>query len=88
MSQQELEAHAPLPVSRKSAPPLRGLLGAPLTLRDGRCMGVITLSDKYEGEFNDNDQAVLVQLAQMASVAIENRKLDLCGRARSQSSQG
>jgi signal transduction histidine kinase len=71
MSQQELEAQAP-PLAAHEIIPLRGLLAAPLTLRDGRCMGLIALSDKYEGEFNDDDQAVLVQLAQMASVAIEN----------------
>jgi len=54
------------------APPLRGWLAAPLTGRDGRNLGVVQLSDRCAGEFTDDDEAVLVQLAQMASIAIEN----------------
>jgi signal transduction histidine kinase/DNA-binding response OmpR family regulator len=54
---------------------LRGWMAAPLTSRDGRNLGLIQLSDKYEGEFTEQDEAVLVQLAQMVSVAIENRQL-------------
>jgi PAS domain S-box-containing protein len=56
-------------------PPMRGWLAAPLIGRDGRHMGVIQLSDKYEGEFTENDESILVQLAQMASVAVENARL-------------
>src|SRR5207249_10669728 len=50
----------------------RYFLSAPPTGRDGRNMGFIQLSDKLEGDFTDDDEAVLVQLAQMASIAIEN----------------
>ena len=39
---------------------------------DGRNIGLIALSDKYEGEFTADDEAMLVQLAQTASIAIEN----------------
>ena len=53
-------------------PPMRGWLAAPLTGRDGRNMGLLQLSDKYEGDFNNDDEAILVQLAQMASIALEN----------------
>lgn len=56
-------------------PPLRGWLAAPLTLRDGRSAGLIQLSDKHEGEFTEKDEAILVQLAQMAAVAIDNAQL-------------
>lgn len=56
-------------------PPLRGWLAAPLVGRDGRNMGLLQLSDKYEGEFTEDDEAMLVQLAQMASVAVENARL-------------
>jgi signal transduction histidine kinase/CheY-like chemotaxis protein len=56
-------------------PPLRGWLAAPLVGRDGRNIGLIQLSDKCEGEFTKEDEAILVQLAQMASVAIENARL-------------
>ncbi|HMB95716.1 MAG TPA: response regulator, partial [Tepidisphaeraceae bacterium] len=71
MTQGELEASAPL-LAPDNGPPLRGLLAAPLTGRDGRNMGLVFLSDKFEGEFSEDDQAMLVQLAQLASVAIEN----------------
>ncbi|MDQ3606355.1 MAG: ATP-binding protein, partial [Gemmatimonadota bacterium] len=56
-------------------PPLRGWLAAPLIGRDGRNLGVIQLSDRYEGEFTAEDEAILVQLAQLASVTIENSQL-------------
>jgi signal transduction histidine kinase/DNA-binding response OmpR family regulator len=76
MTHTELDAHSPAPppggADPQSIPPLRGMLAAPLTGRDGRNMGLVLLSDKVDGEFNDDDEAVLVQLAQMASVAIEN----------------
>ena len=56
-------------------PPLRGWLAVPLIRRDGRNLGVIHLSDKYEGEFTEEDEAILIQLAQIASIAIENIQL-------------
>jgi signal transduction histidine kinase len=56
-------------------PPLRGLLAAPLRARDGTTLGVIQLSDRLSGEFSPEDQAILIQLAQMASIAIENARL-------------
>jgi signal transduction histidine kinase/CheY-like chemotaxis protein len=56
-------------------PPLRGWLAAPLLGRDGSNFGLVQLSDKYEGEFDDDDEAVLVQLAQFASAAVENARL-------------
>ncbi|BAC89180.1 PAS domain-containing sensor histidine kinase [Gloeobacter violaceus] len=56
-------------------PPLRGWLAAPLVARDGRNIGLIQLSDKCEEEFTAEDEAIVVQLAQMASVAIENARL-------------
>ena len=56
-------------------PPLNGWLAAPLVGRDGRNLGLIQVSDKYEGDFTAEDEFILVQLAQMASVAIENAGL-------------
>lgn len=53
-------------------PPLRNLLAAPICARDGRCFGVVMLSDRIDGEFTAEDEAVLVQLAQIASVCIRN----------------
>ncbi|MBW3628296.1 MAG: response regulator, partial [Gemmatimonadetes bacterium] len=75
MSQAELEAHpawsGPGGASSRR-PPLRGWLAAPLVGRDGRNLGLIELSDRVEGEFTEHDEAILVQLAQLASVAVEN----------------
>jgi signal transduction histidine kinase len=49
-----------------------GWLAAPLTGRDGRNMGLLHLLDKNGGEFTEDDEAVVTQLAQMSSIAIEN----------------
>ncbi|NKE73397.1 PAS domain S-box protein [Candidatus Manganitrophus noduliformans] len=78
MTQAELEAHPRWRGYGKHAgahPPLRGWLAAPLVGRDGKNIGLIQLSDKYEGEFTQQDEAILVQMAQLASNAIENARL-------------
>jgi CheY-like chemotaxis protein len=51
-----------------------GWLAAPLTGRDGRRFGWVHLTgrDPADGEFGDEDKTILTQLAQMASIAIEN----------------
>jgi PAS domain S-box-containing protein len=54
-------------------PPLRGLLGAKLTASDGRPGGLIVLSDKTSGgEFTADDQILLAQLANIASLGLRN----------------
>ena len=78
MTQEELEKHPAYQWFGEEAadhPPLRGWLAAPLVGQDGRNIGLIQLSDKFEGQFTAEDEAILVQLAQMASVAIENARL-------------
>lgn len=78
MTQQELEAHPAFKGFGEAAdrhPPMRGWLAAPLIGRDGNNIGVLQLSDRYECEFTGTDEAILVQLAQMASVALENARL-------------
>jgi PAS domain S-box-containing protein len=78
LTQAELEAHPRWQSFGKEAknhPPMRGWLAAPLVGRDGKNIGLIQLSDKYEGDFTAADEAILVQLAQMASVAVENARL-------------
>ena len=75
LTQAQLEAHSHWRGFGKEAsrhPPMRGWLAVPLVGSDGRNIGLIQLSDRYEGEFTPDDEAILVQLAQMASVAIEN----------------
>jgi len=44
----------------------------PLVARDGRNMGVLQVGDKAGGEFSQEEEDVLIQLAQMTSIAIEN----------------
>jgi signal transduction histidine kinase/CheY-like chemotaxis protein len=78
MTQAELEGHSGWARSGQRAddhPFMRGYLAAPLVGRDGRNIGLIQLSAKHEGEFTEDDESVLVQLAQMGSVAIENARL-------------
>jgi signal transduction histidine kinase/ActR/RegA family two-component response regulator len=78
MTQAELELHPKWLGFGKEAekhPPMRGWLAAPLIGRNGHNIGLIQLSDKYEGEFTEEDEAIIVQLAQMASIAIENTRL-------------
>jgi signal transduction histidine kinase len=52
--------------------PSRSWLAAPLVGRNGARIGLLHVCDKKTGAFDENDEAILVQLAQMASVAIEN----------------
>jgi len=52
--------------------PMNGILAVPITSPQGGLLGVLVLSDKINGEFTADDEAILVQLAQIASVSIEN----------------
>ena len=53
-------------------PPLPDYLAAPLIGRDGSNLGLIQLSHKCDGTaFTAEDEAILVQLAQMASSTVE-----------------
>ena len=84
MTQAELEGHpawhaghdtgSSSDLSNQSVP-ARGWLAAPLISNDGRNLGLIQLSDKFVGEFTEEDEAILIQLAQLASVAVENARL-------------
>ena len=80
MTQAELEAHPrwrAFGVHASGHPPLRGWLAAPMVSRDGRNLGLIQLSDKQDGdEFDASDEAMLVQLAQVASAAVEQSLTD------------
>jgi signal transduction histidine kinase/DNA-binding response OmpR family regulator len=74
MSEAELRQHPDWEiVSGVKIPPVHGgMLAAPLVSRAGTNLGVTYLCDRYEGPFTHDDEAVLTQLAQMASVAVEN----------------
>ena len=50
-------------------------LVTPLVGRNGRTMGIIRLWGKKVGKFTESDEAILTQLAQLCSVALENARL-------------
>lgn len=74
MTEAELHRHPDWEIVRNvDIPPIRGgMLTAPLCGRDGNNLGVIYLCEREEGEFTSDDEAILVQLAQMGSIALEN----------------
>ena len=49
-----------------------GWLAASLCGRDGHPMGLLHLLDKDEGDFSEEDETILIQLAQMSAIAMEN----------------
>jgi signal transduction histidine kinase/DNA-binding response OmpR family regulator len=74
LTQAEIDADPDLRIAAEESggPPRRGFLAAPITERDGRVLGIVQVSDRARGDFTDGDEAALVQLAQLASVAIQN----------------
>lgn len=52
--------------------PLNGLLGAPLIGRDCHVEGVIMITDKAEGDFTEEDEVLLSQLASLASLGFQH----------------
>jgi PAS domain S-box-containing protein len=78
LTQDELEAHPSFRDFGKHAdrhPPMRGWLAAPLIDADGKGIGLIQLSDKYEGEFSAEDEELVVHLAQLAVLAIDGSRV-------------
>ena len=71
----ELEAIPAWRELAREALPMRGWLAAPLIGRNGKTLGFLQLSDKNEGDFTEEEVHILVQLTQVASVAIENARL-------------
>ena len=79
LTQAELETHPRwrgFADHAASHPPMRGWLAAPLVARDGGNLGVIQLSDRLEGEFDEEDESLLVQMAQIASIALDRIQTD------------
>ncbi|RYY02622.1 MAG: PAS domain S-box protein [Gammaproteobacteria bacterium] len=75
LTQAELEAHPNWKAFSSSAekhPPMRGWLAVPLIGHGDKNLGLLQLSDKYEGEFTQDDEAILIQLAAVAAAGIEN----------------
>jgi PAS domain S-box-containing protein len=65
----------PITSDRPAAPTAHDGIRSPLIGGDGECVGVVQLTGKYEGEFTASDEALLTQLTQTASVALERQKL-------------
>ncbi|MHB1294696.1 MAG: PAS domain S-box protein [Anaerolineae bacterium] len=53
-------------------PTVRGLLAAPLVDRQGELLGAIMASGKLDGEFDESDEALLVELATMTSLSLQH----------------
>jgi len=78
LTQAELEAHPDwrgFGAARERHPPMRGWLAVPLRRGDGSNLGVLQLSDRLEGEFTAEDEALLAHIAFLAAAAIENVRL-------------
>lgn len=77
LTQRQLEAHPRwrgLGEAAAQHPPLDGWLAVPMVGRNGQNLGLVQLSGAYSGAFTAEDEAVLVQLARLASVSIENAR--------------
>jgi len=57
---------------------------APLLARDGTLLGTIRVSSERNTDFSESDRALIMQLAQLASGAIENARLLETARAATQ----
>jgi len=78
LTQEELENHPRwngLSDKNTRHPPMRGWLAVPLKDPAGNNLGLLQLSDKHEGEFDQDDLAVAQQFAQMAAAVLENNRL-------------
>ena len=78
LTQDELEAHPDwkgFGAHAPGHPAMRGWLAVPLIGHDGRNIGVLQASDKYQGDFTGEDEAILTQLAAIAATGFENARL-------------
>jgi PAS domain S-box-containing protein len=86
LTQDELERRPDwaAPAGGDGPPPMRGFLGVPLVGREGRNLGLIQLSDRFEGDFDARDERLLTSLAQFTAMAIEQLRLhaDLAYQSR------
>ncbi|NPV07460.1 MAG: PAS domain S-box protein [Anaerolineae bacterium] len=72
LTDQELRSHPDWWGLPEGHPPLRGLLGARTVDASGRPNGVILVSDSLNGEFTEEDEAALSQLAAVASLGLRH----------------
>jgi PAS domain S-box-containing protein len=58
-----------------AVPLTNGWLAVPIVGRNGQSIGLIQLADKNDGDFTPLDEAILVQLARLAAIAVDNALL-------------
>jgi len=76
MSLAQLQAHPNWAKTAASgAMPAAGLLAAPLIGADDSSVGMLFLCDRRGGDFDADDEAICVQVAQLAAAAIERHRL-------------
>ncbi len=78
LTQQELEEHPELRGLGRNVDkttPMRGWMAVPLVDRGGKNLGLLQLSDRYDGEFDAADLAIAQQFAQMTVTVLETNRL-------------
>ena len=75
LESQEVSARIAISEAEPVTPAAGRSITADLTALDGRLLGYIELAGRSEREFTSLDEALLTQLAQMASAAVERRAL-------------
>lgn len=74
LTQAELEAHPEwrnFGTEQGKHPPMRGWIARPLIGSDGLNYGLIQVSDRMEGDFTEEDEQHLAQLADLTSAALD-----------------
>lgn len=74
LTQAELEAHPEwrnFGTEQGQHPPMRGWMARPLIGSDGLNYGLIQVSDRIEGDFTEEDEQHLAQLADLTSAALD-----------------
>lgn len=74
LTQAELEAHPEwkgFGLEAGKHPPMRGWLAAPLIDNKGVNWGLLQLSDKVEGEYDEDDEMAVRSFAKLVSLALE-----------------
>jgi PAS domain S-box-containing protein len=72
LSDQQLRTHSAWWGLPEDHAPLRGLLGARLVDAEGGANGLIMVTDKEVGDFDEHDEALLKELAAIASLALQH----------------
>ena len=72
---EELAAHPGWSGFGARADRIRGWMAVPLKAQDGSNIGILQACDKVAGEFSEEDEAILTQLASIAASGFENARL-------------